>query len=128
MPFKSKKQMGKFFAMEDRGDLPEGTAERWAHHTKNIKKLPEKVHKKAASFDYQLGFDVGQALVKQAVGIEQAPAAIQPIKPLVLPGPGVMPGTVLARKRMEGMTPGAPRMQRGNIIAGPPTSFGGIPQ
>jgi len=42
MPFKSKRQMRKFFAMEERGELPEGTAERWAHETPSIKKLPEK--------------------------------------------------------------------------------------
>jgi len=30
------------FAAEERGELPKGTAERWAKHTKNIKDLPEK--------------------------------------------------------------------------------------
>ena len=44
MPFKSKAQMGKFFAMEDRGEMKKGTAKEWAEHTPNIKKLPE--HKK----------------------------------------------------------------------------------
>ncbi len=29
------------FAAEARGDVPEGTAHRWAKHTKSIKKLPE---------------------------------------------------------------------------------------
>ena len=43
-PFASKAQMRKFFAMESRGDLPKGTAENWAHETRNIKHLPE--HKK----------------------------------------------------------------------------------
>lgn len=43
MPFRSKAQMRYMFAAENRGDVPEGTAERWAKHTKNIKKLPEKV-------------------------------------------------------------------------------------
>ena len=42
MPFKSKSQMRHFFAAEDRGELPKGTANRWAHHTKNISSLPEK--------------------------------------------------------------------------------------
>lgn len=45
MPFKSKAQQRFMFAAEDRGDLPEGTAERWAKHTKSIKKLPEKAKK-----------------------------------------------------------------------------------
>jgi len=43
MPFKSKDQAKKFFAMEGRGELPKGTAEKWAHHTPGgIKDLPEK--------------------------------------------------------------------------------------
>ena len=44
MPFKSKAQMKKFFAMEARGEMKKGTAERWAKHTPSIKSLPE--HKK----------------------------------------------------------------------------------
>jgi hypothetical protein len=35
--------MRAFFAMEKRGELPKGTAERWARETPNIKNLPEKV-------------------------------------------------------------------------------------
>lgn len=46
MPYKSKRQMRKFFAMEKRGELPKGKAEEWAHETKNIKKLPDKVKSK----------------------------------------------------------------------------------
>jgi hypothetical protein len=46
MPFKSKAQMKKFFAMENRGELPKGKARQWAHETKSIKSLPE--HKKSA--------------------------------------------------------------------------------
>ena len=49
MPFKSKAQMKKFFAMEDRGELPQGTAEKWAKHTPNIKELPEKKKKNKGS-------------------------------------------------------------------------------
>lgn len=48
MPYKSIKQMRKFFAMESRGELPKGTAEEWAHETPNIKKLP-KYKKKSKS-------------------------------------------------------------------------------
>lgn len=48
MPFKSKAQEKKFFVMEENHEIPKGTAKRWAHHTKNIKDLPEHVkHKKA---------------------------------------------------------------------------------
>jgi hypothetical protein len=43
MPFKSKAQQRFMFAAESRGELPEGTAKRWADETRNIKKLPEKV-------------------------------------------------------------------------------------
>ena len=31
------------FAAEARGELPKGTADRWAHETKSIKALPERV-------------------------------------------------------------------------------------
>ena len=50
MPFKSKAQQRFMFAAEERGDVPKGTAEEWAHKTPNIKKLPEHVkkHKKTA--------------------------------------------------------------------------------
>ena len=40
MPFKSRAQQRYMFAAEDRGELPRGTARRWARHTKSIKKLP----------------------------------------------------------------------------------------
>lgn len=45
MPFKSRAQQRFMFAAEARGELPKGIARRWAHHTKNIKKLPEHVKK-----------------------------------------------------------------------------------
>jgi hypothetical protein len=45
MPFKSKAQQRFMYAAEERGDVPAGTAERWAKKTKNIKKLPEHVKK-----------------------------------------------------------------------------------
>lgn len=46
MPFRSKAQNAKFHVMEDRGELPKGTAHRWAHHTPGgIKSLPEHVKK-----------------------------------------------------------------------------------
>jgi hypothetical protein len=46
MPFKSKAQQRFMFAAESRGEVPKGTARRWAHHTKSIKSLPERKHKK----------------------------------------------------------------------------------
>jgi len=46
MPLKSKAQQGWMFAAEERGELPKGTAKEWAHHTKNIKSLPQYAHGK----------------------------------------------------------------------------------
>ena len=46
MPFKSKAQMRKFFAMKSRGELPKGKAKEWAKKTPNIKSLPERKKKK----------------------------------------------------------------------------------
>lgn len=42
MPYKSKQQMRKFFAMEKRGELPKGKAKEWAHETPHMEDLPEK--------------------------------------------------------------------------------------
>lgn len=47
MPIKSKAQQRFLFSAEARGELPAGTAKRWARHTKNMKNLPEKVKKEA---------------------------------------------------------------------------------
>lgn len=47
MPFKSKAQQRFMFAAEKRGDIPKGTAKRWAEHTPNIKDLPERKKKKS---------------------------------------------------------------------------------
>lgn len=46
MPFKSKAQQKFMFAAQARGDVPKGTAEKFAAETKSIKKLPETVHRK----------------------------------------------------------------------------------
>ena len=46
MPYRSKAQMRLFFAKEQKGELPLGTARRWAHHTNNLKKLPQHVKHK----------------------------------------------------------------------------------
>lgn len=46
MPFKSKRQQRFMFAAEARGEVPKGTAKRWAEHTPSIKKLPERVRTK----------------------------------------------------------------------------------
>ena len=43
MPFKSKAQRRKFYAMADRGEISEATVERWEDETPKGKKLPERV-------------------------------------------------------------------------------------
>lgn len=59
MPYQSKSQHRAFRAMEARGELPKGTSSRWAHHTKSMKKLPEKKKKSAA-------YSLGESLAKEA--------------------------------------------------------------
>jgi hypothetical protein len=46
VPYKSKSQMRLFFAKEHRGELKKGTARKWAHETRNIKRLPNRKRKK----------------------------------------------------------------------------------
>lgn len=41
MPFKSEAQRKFMFAAQSRGELPKGTAEKWAKETPKGKKLPE---------------------------------------------------------------------------------------
>lgn len=67
MPFKSKAQQRFMFAAEERGDVPKGTAKRWAKHTPNIKKLPEKVHKKEKSKHAEMLEMAYQMGVKEAM-------------------------------------------------------------
>lgn len=45
------------FAAEARGELPKGTAERWAHHTPDMKHLPEKERKKKKKKGFIKGFE-----------------------------------------------------------------------
>lgn len=45
MPDRSKAQNRFMFAAEARGDVPAGTAEKWAHETPGgVKSLPERLH------------------------------------------------------------------------------------
>lgn len=45
MPFKSKAQRRKFYAMADRGEISDETVEHWEDETPKGKKLPERVKK-----------------------------------------------------------------------------------
>lgn len=47
MPFKSKAQMRKFFAMYNRGEISKKTLDKWLKHTPDKKNLPERVQKKS---------------------------------------------------------------------------------
>jgi hypothetical protein len=67
MPFKSKAQQRLFFAKENRGELPKGTAMEWAHKTENIKALPEHTKKSASEI-------ADMVLAKSAASF--APAAL----------------------------------------------------
>jgi hypothetical protein len=69
MPFKSKAQQRFMFSAESKGELPKGTAERWAEHTPDIKALPEhKMNKTAA--------DIADAVLEKVA----APAWMRPGK------------------------------------------------
>lgn len=56
MPFKSKSQMRAFFTKEGRGELPKGTAKRWAKETPDLKSLPEKKKHKMRAIALILSF------------------------------------------------------------------------
>lgn len=60
MPFKSKSQQRFMFAAEARGDLPKGTARRWAHETPNIRRLPERVKKSKKEACARLAAELGR--------------------------------------------------------------------
>lgn len=67
MPFKSKKQWRKFFAMENKGELPKGKAKEWARETKTpYKRLPEK--KKEACL--KMAADLGRLHAMTEAGFE----------------------------------------------------------
>jgi len=71
MPFKSKKQQRFMFAAEQRGELPGGTAERWARHTPNIKRLPERARTKTSQM-LQVAHALGQQLALEHRGVKTA--------------------------------------------------------
>ena len=63
MPFKSKAQRRKFYAMADKGEISDETVERWEDETPKGKKLPERVKK---SF-----YDQGRMLALRLLNITQ---------------------------------------------------------
>lgn len=112
MPFKSKSQQRLFFAKEQRGELPKGTAMEWAHKTKDIKKLPEKVKKTASEI-------ADEVLAKIAAGVaafKASPAVgrkelLQSFKKKPAPGlPTEQPKSIEWRKSMGQKPEGEPEM------------------
>src|SRR5262245_46402239 len=89
--FRSKAQQRFFFAAEERGDLPEGTALRWAHRTqktRSIKSLPKHVKHssvyaptQAAGSRAKTNFTALADLCKQA---HEAPGVL-PVTPILNP-------------------------------------------
>ncbi len=53
MPFKSKAQFRKFWAMANRGEISKAKAREWTKETPSIKSLPERKKKKTARDKYK---------------------------------------------------------------------------
>ncbi len=79
MPFRSKKQRSKFWAMADRGEISESKVREWEHKTKNKKSLPERVSKKEGSWVFSRAYSHGArvALTKIAVDFKQVRTLLQ---------------------------------------------------
>ena len=88
MPFKSKAQQRFMFAAEERGEVPKGTAKRWAKHTPNIDKLPQKKKQQAEKKAFINGF-VHTFLVK--MGMAGADIARTPAGPVLVKVAGYTP-------------------------------------
>ena len=87
MPFKSKSQQRFMFAAEERGDVPKGTAEEWAHKTKDIKALPEHVkHKKSASEIAEAALKTSSAVRDFFNGGSWAPGGVEYEGPMKIAG------------------------------------------
>jgi hypothetical protein len=101
MPFKSKAQQRLFFAKEQRGELPKGTAKRWAKHTPDIKKLPERKGSEKKSF--VRGF-VTTFLAKLGMSKEAAAKTLTPVLVKLAeqpPPPSGIPAPVVSTKELE---------------------------
>ena len=106
MPFKSKRQQRKFFAMEHSGEIPKGTAMRWAEETPNIKKLPEK--KKTASLCApELERTLFEGVLSKEAGMEGILGGLgSKLAPVLLPA-GLGAYAAGPEHRMEGAIGGA---------------------
>lgn len=88
MPFKSRRQARFMFAAEDRGELSKGTAMRWAHETKSIKRLPEKKHTKLSAYLHKLAADVRKRKLKKKADMVKWTAAKDELAHIKGPGLG----------------------------------------
>lgn len=123
MPYKSKAQMRAFFAMENRGELPRGTADRWARETKNIKSLPERKMKKEAMFFGEREEVEGGNFMKLAQSQFPQPPGGKPGEEIKVPGKSVESLPVKQKKpKAPEMTP--PKGQLPVMPEKPAVSFG----
>jgi hypothetical protein len=122
VPFKSKSQARKMFALEARNELPKGTARHWARETKSMKSLPEKVkdHEKK-SFYVKMAYNMGQLRAMEKVAI--SPRAVAAAARAAKAGTKAAPASLSV---LEGFGPFARSMMRyggpaalGAYLAGP---------
>lgn len=123
MPFKSKAQQRFMFAAEAKGDLPQGTARRWAHET-DMKNLPERkkearitargLNKLVYLLDKLEDTDTNVAKNILDLHNQEKKAAVELLKhALAIPGPGqvrqITTNTVGKFRGIAGQTPAALR-------------------
>jgi hypothetical protein len=71
--------MRMFFAKEEKGELPKGTAKKWVDHTPNIKKLPE--HVKKASLESRIAESFTKIAIEMIQPKGTFPKPPTPFKP-----------------------------------------------
>lgn len=67
-PFKSKAQRRKFYAMASRGEISKKEVRKWERETPKGKKLPERIHRKAAAWGLLAGLGRGLLSAGKSVG------------------------------------------------------------
>lgn len=118
MPYASKAQMRYFFAAEKEGKLPEGTARRWAHETKergtDLKTLPD--HKKKSKKQMKKSASVFFDLSKIASIAKLAASGVNTATRLPLPKK--IAGGHSVNKLQVGRTPivGTPRQLSESVL------------
>jgi len=125
MPFRSKAQQRFMFAAEARGEVPKGTAKRWAKETPNIKNLPERAHEKKSA--YELGFELAlRDFMEKDAALEwlkgffgkSAPKAVSRAREFVPPRP-TTPGKWIYRRGIGWVNQGVPTGGRVGLFETP---------